>query len=83
MKKPLLHVIRPADPDKALRRAFEITKMSPGPEQDVAFENLVHEQPYVVVGFAHGAVIRDGAGVYLGPIQPGDSLVEIDETSRA
>ena len=72
----MITVIRPSDPGKALLRASEILALALD-ERERAFQSMLHEQPYTVMGYLAGNHIVDSNGKIVGKIEPGDSFVTI------
>lgn len=79
LRRALLMVCRPVDPDKAQARAMEITRM-PKMKQADAFEGILDEQCYTVLGYlrADSIDIMDVDGRVVGQARPGDSFVSAD-----
>lgn len=71
-------VMRPANPQKALDRAEEILKIRDKKAQSSAFDNMLEEQPYTIMGFLHGYNIVDKDNKIVGRVEPGDSFATID-----
>jgi len=76
-----LMVIRPADPEKAIRIAKEAAEANDAER----LANLVDEvgaDTYTFVGYAtHGKRIVDESGKPIGETQPGDSFVTVRLTN--
>lgn len=79
-------VLRPLDPQRAVRRAQELVQESrdcSAQQQDAAFQTMLREQPYQFVGVLGPSILAPGHCVY-GPegtpsdvLAPGDSFVSM------
>lgn len=73
-----LAVVRPSDPDKALRDARALLGAR-GAEAGAAFEALLWAQPFRYVGLAGTKQeLLDTAGIVVGKLEPGDSFVPFE-----
>lgn len=67
-------VLRPADPERARRRALELVGR---PDGAAALRAIFDEQPHTFAGFVEPPceTLVDRAGQPVGTLEPGDSLV--------
>jgi hypothetical protein len=71
-------VWRPEDPEGAVKCALKILDL-PADQRPAAMHRMLTDQIYTPMGYLENGQIVDAAGVVVGPLEPGDSFVEVED----
>lgn len=77
-------VLRPKDPQLALKLAYEALEIADDAEREKAFQQVLHAQPYTFVGLMSTAgkpekKLLDEDGWSIGSLRPGDSFAPYED----